>query len=96
MPGHDGQARYVRAADVLWRRTAATVVLLAADDDEVFELGGTAVALWDALAEPATLEEATAQLAAHYGVAVGVVATDVVGAVEDLVRRRVLDVVGDV
>lgn len=90
------QRRYVRAATALWRRTSATVVLLAADDDEVFELAGTAVALWDAMAEPVTLDEATAQLAARFGAPVGAVAADVAGAVDDLVRRRVLVVVGDV
>lgn len=87
--------RYVRASDVLWRRTAATVVLLAAGDDEVVELAGTAVALWETLVEPASVEEVTAQLAAQFGVTAGVVAGDVASAVGDLVRRGVLDVVGD-
>jgi coenzyme PQQ synthesis protein D (PqqD) len=85
--------RYVRAADVLWRRASGTVVLLSARGGDVFELGGTAVALWDMLALPVTLDEAASALAERFGVAVDVVASDIGTAVQDLVRRGVIDTI---
>lgn len=88
------EARYVRAGAVLWRRTAATVVVLAGADDEVFELAGTAVALWEELTEPATVEAVAAALGDRYGVAAEVVAPDVAAAMDELVGRGVVDVVG--
>lgn len=82
--------RYVRATDVLWRRASGTIVLLSVRDGDVFELAGTAVALWDALAEPVTLDQAASQLAERFGVAVDVVAPDIGSAVQELVRRGVV------
>lgn len=94
VPGAD-RRRYVRAGAVLWRRTAATVVLLAPGDDDVTELRGTAVALWDALHEPATIAEATGRLAEEFGAAAPVVAADVAAAVHELARRGMVDIVGE-
>jgi hypothetical protein len=84
---------YVRATDVLWRRASGTILLLSVRDGDMFELGGTAVALWDTLAVPVTLDQAASMLAERFGVAVDAVASDIGTAVQDLVRRGVVDTI---
>lgn len=49
-------ARYVRAPDLLWRRTP-TAVLIRSVDGRGWDLAGTGVELWDRLDEPRTIWE---------------------------------------
>jgi hypothetical protein len=52
--------RYTRADRALWRRTHDAVVLLPLGDAEPVTISEPAARLWDALAEPTSLDEALA------------------------------------
>ncbi len=80
-PGH--APRWRRAPDALWRRIPAGAVVLARHGDEPLTLNPTAAALWDLLAAPTTVDEATAALAAAYDADPAIVRADV-----DLVLAR--------
>lgn len=79
--------RYVRAQDLLWRRTSGAILLLPADEGEVFQLLGTGIELWAILAEPVTLDQAARALASQFGASPEVVVADISGVLADLVVR---------
>lgn len=85
--GFDPETRFVRGADVLWRRVAGVILVRTVDNPEVVELSGTGLLLWLALHEPVTARELAADLAAAVGGAVDVVAADVQAALVELARR---------
>jgi hypothetical protein len=82
--------RYARAEDVLWRRAAGGIMLLPLADPEIFELRGSGVYLWEALAEPTTLTEISRRLAERFDTTVEVVASDVENTLVELLRRGVV------
>ncbi len=83
----DGESRFVRAPDVLWRQSADVVLIRTLSDPTVIELGGTGVLLWLALVEPVTARELAAELAEVLGAPADVVTADVHRALADLVHR---------
>src|SRR5690348_5572211 len=83
----DPGRRFVRATDVLWRRSAGVVMVRTVARSEVLELSGTGVLLWLALGEPITAGELAEELAVLVGAPVSVVADDVLHALADLVQR---------
>lgn len=89
----EASRRYGRAADVLWRRAGGLVLLLPLEAEDVFQLGGTGPAVWDVLAEPRTVAEAAAVLAARYAVPAARIAADIEPVLDDLVRRGAVSVV---
>lgn len=58
--------RWARADQVLWRHSLGELVALG--DGEPVRLNATCAALWERLAEPATTDELTADLAHRFGV----------------------------
>lgn len=90
----DPQSRFVRAAEVLWRRLADVILVRTVADPEIVELLGTGVLLWVALVEPVTVGELAAELAAVVGAPVDIVTRDVRGALADLVRRGLVRQLG--
>ncbi|MFM7061258.1 MAG: PqqD family protein [Actinomycetes bacterium] len=68
--------RIVRAPAVLWRSGPFGRVILAPGDAEPRACSGTAAAVWDALAEPVTLEELAADLAEAFVTDVATVTAD--------------------
>lgn len=70
--------RYERARNVLWRRTATSVVIRTIDGRGV-TLSATGRALWDAIAEPRSLSQLTDLLHAAF--------TDPSGALDDEVAQ---------
>ena len=77
-------------ADVLWRRTADTVVIRRRGNDELVVLAGTGADLWDSLAEPSSVGDVAAALAEEFGAELPVVRNDVERAVADLIERGVV------
>jgi hypothetical protein len=69
---------WCRAERVLWRRTLSGVVVLPLHGtDEPVELRGPAAGIWELLAEPMTVADLVAAVAAAYGVDEQQVANDV-------------------
>jgi len=62
------EAVWRRRAAVSWRRSIDAVVLMPAGAAEPAALPGTAAAVWDLLAEPASLAELVAALSEVYAV----------------------------
>jgi hypothetical protein len=75
--------RWRRRADVSWRRSLDAVVVLPATAEDPAVLPGTAAAVWNLLAAPATLDELVAALLEVYGGDPAVIARDV----DDLLDR---------
>lgn len=73
-----------RGTDVLWRRSLDAVILLPAEADEPVTLPGTGAAVWDLLAEPATLAQLVADLVAIYDGDPSTVAADVTDLLAEL------------
>lgn len=69
--------RIARAPATLWRSGPFGRVILAPGDAEPVACTGTAAAVWDALAEPLTLEELATVLAAAFGTDMDTVTADV-------------------
>ena len=80
----DGTTVWRRRDAVSWRRSIDAVVLQAAGADEPVALPGTAAAVWDLLAEPATVDELVATLAEVYGESPDAIVDDVTGLLERL------------
>ena len=80
-------ARYVRAASVLWRRTADRVILLVPPSDELFSLSGTGCSLWDCLSEPTTITAIASELAQQYAVSSEQAEADIAPVLSELVER---------
>ncbi len=86
VPGHHPStpARWVRNPDVLTRRGAFGVLLLAPTADQPLLLEGTGVDLWDALDRPRTGGDVAAELASVFDADPATVAADVRAALEEL------------
>ncbi len=77
---------------VLWRCTLDTVVLLpVSSDDEPFVLSGSGPELWELLADPRTLDDLVAVLAAVHAVDPATVRADVEPMLEQLAARRAIE-----
>ena len=76
---------FVRHPAALWRRTLDGVVVLPPEGDEPLHVSGPGHAIWQLLAEPATLDELTADVAALFRCP----AADVRGDVERVLRSFV-------
>jgi hypothetical protein len=83
--------RFVRSNQVLWRRTTNGVVLLPSHETEPFTLSGSGSALWEVLAEPVALDEASQLLAELHGVDADVVANDIAPVLDELTRRSAVE-----
>ena len=59
-------------------------------EDELFTLNDTGKAIWDKIDGRRSLGEVTAELAAEYQAEPGEIETDVLGLVQELVKRRML------
>lgn len=57
-------AVYARSRGSLWRRTSSRVLVISGD--EVHELGGSSVLIWEGLRIPSTLEDLLAGLALRF------------------------------
>ena len=70
--------RWVRAAGTLWRNSGDTVILLpdAREGQIPLVMSGSAVLVWELLADPVTLSELAAELAAVYEMEAPVIAAD--------------------
>ena len=86
-----GSVVYSRRDDVLWRRSLDSVVLLPVGADEPVSLPGTGAAVWDLLAEPATLPELVDALADVYGGDPSTIARDVAELLERLRGMTAID-----
>jgi hypothetical protein len=73
-----------RRGDVLWRRSLDAVILLPVGVEEPLTLPGPGAAVWDLLAEPATVAELVAILADAYDEDSAVVEHDVRALLGDL------------
>jgi hypothetical protein len=79
--------RWARNDAVLWRRSGAAIVLKLPKDTEIVALEHSGHALWEALAEPATLRQLVLRLGDGYDVAAEVIEQDLRAVLEDLERR---------
>ena len=79
--------RWARNDAVLWRRSGAAIVLKLPQDRDIVALEHSGHALWEALAEPATLQQLVLRLGAGYNVAPEVIEHDLRAVLEDLERR---------
>ena len=59
-------------------------------EDEFFKLTKTAKAMWDKLSARKTLKEVTQELSLGYDVALEVIESDVLGLVEELLKKGIL------
>lgn len=83
--------RVARTARVWERRGDFGVVVLSETSAAPLTLAGTAVAVWDALAEPQTVDTLVADLARRFAAPIPVVRTDVVGLLDELSRGGFLE-----
>ena len=88
--GLDPDRRFVRAPDALWRQVGAVILVRTVSHPEIVELSGTGVLLWLGLLQPTTANELATEVGAAVEVPVEVVASDVLAALGDLVRRGVV------
>jgi hypothetical protein len=79
-----------RADDVLTRGTSRSVVVLTADANDPVVLEGAAVAVWNALEQPATAAQLVTAIATRLALADDDVRSDVAAARELLHRHGVL------
>ena len=82
--------RYTRSDDVLWRQTEEAVILLPRRDGEILALTGSGKVLWELLAEPIGVDEASEALAEIYGVSLGQVNGAVGPIFAELSRRQAI------
>jgi hypothetical protein len=74
---------FAHAPSVLVRRAADFVVVLGAQDEPVV-LRDSALAVWDAFAEPASIEDVATSLASVYDAPVTVIRPEVARVVDEL------------
>ena len=79
--------RYQRRRGAVWRDLGDRVVVLAPDASEPVTLPVGGAVVWDALEEPGTVDELTAQVAASFDAPSGWVAA----AVEHLLDARLVE-----
>ncbi|MEM9466709.1 MAG: PqqD family protein [Actinomycetota bacterium] len=80
----------LRRAPVLWRRSGDQVLIRRRGDDRLTVLAGTGVALWEALAEPTTLDALATGLADAHGAPAATVTADLQVALVTLVDDGVV------
>lgn len=80
----------VRRADVLWRRVGERILIRRLDDPDLVVLADTAVDLWDALAEAATITAIVDALATAHGASVDAITADVQLAVTSLIDEQLV------
>jgi hypothetical protein len=87
------RSRWVRAAGTLWRNAGETVVLLPAAEERPTPLvvSGSAAVIWELLAEPVTLSELAAKLAAIYEVEAQVIERDLSPVLEGLYTEAAIE-----
>ena len=68
---------YARSEDALWHRTSRRTLVNPAGEASTFELDGIPALVWEALAEPVTLDELVDDLAAIFDQRRAVVRTEV-------------------
>jgi hypothetical protein len=83
--------RWRRHPAVLWRRSLDAVLLLPEHAAEPVTLEGTGVALWELLAEPATVAQLAAVLAEAHDADPAVVAADIEPVVAQLAALGALE-----
>lgn len=83
--------RFVRSRHVLWRRTSRGVVLLPVGSKEPFTLSGSGGVLWEVLAEPIELREASELLGQLHGIDAEVVEHDIAPVIDELERRAIVE-----
>lgn len=84
--------RYRRARDVLWRHSFGQLIVRPRRGQSVV-VDGAGAALWDALAEPGTIDEIASRLARTFDAPVDVVARDVQPVLDVLLEHDVAEVV---
>ena len=78
--------RYHRNGKVLAQPLDDQVILLSADRSDLLTLNGSGAAVWEALAEPGTVEEVTARILGSWpGADSSVVRADVVAFLDQLI-----------
>lgn len=90
------QSRRVCRSTALWRRAGSSILVLPLDGDsdgEVVRLDGPAALLWQLVDEPTGVAELMDLLADLHGLDTEDVASGLPGALEELRRAKVLDVV---
>jgi hypothetical protein len=85
--------RVRRREDVLWRRSLDAVLLLPAGATEPVTLVGSGPAVWELLAEPASVAELAQDLAARYATDTGTVEGDLVSLLDRLRELGVIEAV---
>ena len=86
--------RIVASPKALVRRFGDEVLLAAADGDEIHRLTGTAAIVWDALAEPTSVDAVVARLAETHDEPVERIAGDISSFAEQLIEQGWVVVVG--
>jgi hypothetical protein len=84
--GTQGAQLWMRASGILWRSTPSSIVLLPIDADEPFLLTGSSGPIWEALAEPRTLDEIAVYVATRYAVETRHILPDIAAVLRDLER----------
>jgi len=80
-----------RDTAVLWRRSAGTLLLKRRDSPAIIYLDETALALWEELDRPRTVEELALRLGDRYSAPADVVLADLLPVVDELERRRLVN-----
>ena len=80
-----------RRDDVVWRRSLDAAIVLSAGAEDPVTLPGTGAAVWDLLAEPATLAELVGTLVEVYGGDSATIERDVAGLLEHLRALHVVE-----
>ena len=78
------EPRWRRRAEVLWRRSLDTVVLLPPGCDDPITLAESGPELWDLLVEPGSVTQLAAVLAAAHDADQQTVARDIAPVIEQL------------
>ncbi len=88
-PGR-AHSRVRRRQDVLWRTAGSQAVLLPPEAEMPLVLSGSGAALWDALAEPADVDEVVRTLAERHEVDVDALREDVERALAEMSKHGLL------
>lgn len=88
----DDAPRYRREPHLLSRSLGDAVLLLALETGEMTELSGTAVAVWELLAQPDTVAGIGTELATWFGESPERISADIGPLLDELCRRGVLAV----
>ena len=87
---------FVVSDDVVAREIEGEIIIvplvagIADEEDELFTLNATGKAIWDKLDGRRRLQDIISELSVEYQAPLGEIEADVLGLVEELVRRRML------